>query len=122
MIATANPKVKNLLDPSIKKNGPAFSSAISDLGDGLMQNGVKALWNDGALTGVGVGVAGTTAVFCICILGQKAIHKHRVNRALAQLGQELEATPVPPNDTAHPFTAPEVVEDEAVEEPETLVA
>lgn len=106
MIMTNNPKVKYLVDETIKKSGSDFTSAISDLGDGNMGRGLINLWKDGENNGLAKGVVGTSMVFglCIgaCVLVQKAIHKHRVKQAIAEMvkDSELGSTPVALEDMA----------------------
>lgn len=92
MSNTNNSKVKYLIDPTIKKSGPDFSAAIADFGDGHMQQGVTNLWEDGKQTGFSEGVVVTVvvtvAVTGVCILIQKAVHKHRIKQAIATLLDE----------------------------------
>lgn len=100
MISTKNPKIKYLVDATIKKSGPDYTSGLSDLGNGRMEQGLINLWADGESNGITKGSVRTSMVIgaCIggCILIQKAIHKHRVKQAIVEMAKdnELDSTPI----------------------------
>ena len=93
MIKTNNPKVKYLIDATIKKNSSDITSGLADLGGGHMPQGMYNLWKDGELIGVAEGVAGTAVVVSICVLIQVAVHKWRIKQATNTLVDESDALP-----------------------------
>lgn len=93
MIKTNNPKVKYLIDATIKKNSSDITSGLADLGGGHMPQGMYNLWKDGELIGVVEGVAGTAVVIGICVLVQVAVHKWRTKQAITTLVDESDARP-----------------------------
>ena len=83
-----NSMVTYLIDETIKKSGSDLTSAISDVGNGNMQQGLIHLWKDGENSGLSKGVISTSIVVGICILIQKAIHKFHIKQAVEQLAKE----------------------------------
>lgn len=97
MTKTMNPKVKFLIDPTIKKSGPDYTGGIADFGGGNMSQGMLNLWKDGEHTGLAEGVVGTAVVVGVCILIQKAVHAYRVKHAIAEPDNEQNLISTTPN-------------------------
>lgn len=91
MIKTGNPKVKYLIDATIKKSSSDISSALADLGGGHMSQGLYNLWKNGELIGIAEGVAGTTAAVSVLVLVYAAIYKWRMKQTLTTLVDESDA-------------------------------